>query len=86
MKNSLPAESRACIKELKKLLAMAEQGRLRGLAYGITFTEDNNPNFSAWDVDAVGSYRTFPMDAVATVNILKLTVERWALDRTAPPM
>lgn len=86
VKNHLPDESLACIKELRRLMTMAEQGKLQGFAYAITYTENHDSQDSAWDVGAVGTYRRFPMDGVATTNALRLTLERWALDGTAPDM
>jgi hypothetical protein len=72
----LSEDTKACLRQLRELTRRAEQGKLHGLC----FTAANNDR--TYDAEVVGSYESYPTDAIGQVEVLKLKLTRSAMGIT----
>jgi hypothetical protein len=75
VKANISEDSIAVVNELRRLLAEAEQGKIKGLTYVTHYGDDKG-----YDVGIEGWYKQYPTDAVGQLEILKLKLLRMALD------
>lgn len=75
VKANISEEAQAVVDELRKLLKEAEKGRITGLAYVINHSDE-----SGYDMGVVGWYQSYPTDALGQLSVLRLKIERMALD------
>lgn len=74
--HQLSDDTKAVLRRLRGLIKRAEQGKVHGLC----FTAANNDR--TYDVEVVGSYASFPTEAIGPVEILKHQLTTKALGKS----
>lgn len=78
--NDCSHDTKDCIKKVQNVTGMAQQGRIRGLAFAISYVDEDGEE-QHFDIGACGIYRTHPLSALAALNLLRLKLEQEALNQ-----